>query len=334
MIIVPKSDPIIKDLNSYYLNIEKLIEHCRGELASGGIHFLSNTAEGLLLFDDIAVLGGVMEDKNGRISGPGAIASIISTLQNNNFTVTVYGIDPDIIHFWARLPEATPLHSDLSAEFTDLERLIAKMTSEKLTGFIDVSFANGQKSGILFFNDGNIVNCTCSWKAEGVDNRSGAMQQRLVQAVRKAPDGVFNVSRIPLHQRPILAPDTDATEKKAFKPAEPTLAMAQDLLLILEKTVKTHKKKQATVFNKLLRKKFITKAEKYDFLDPFSGEFEYADGTVHYNGSADIAQVLQGVIESAKELADEIGLLYEFVNNTEPWKEKYRSEASGQDIDL
>ncbi|MBI9083052.1 MAG: hypothetical protein JEZ11_05600 [Desulfobacterales bacterium] len=338
MIIVPKTDPIIKNLNSYYLNIERLIEHYRGELASGGIHFVSNTAEGILFFDDIALLGGVMEDKTGRISGTGAIASIIATLQNNNFTVAIYGIDPDIIHFWARLPEAIPLHSDLSAEFTDIERLIAKMSSEKLTGFIDVSFAKGGKNGILFFNDGNIVNCTCSWKADGVDNLSGATQQLLVQAVRKAPDGVFNVSRIPLEKAtqgvPEIVPDIDATEESASKAAEPTLAMAQDLLLILEKTVKTHKKKQATDFGKLLRKKFIKKAERYDFLDPFSGEFEYADGTIRYKGSAEIAQVLQGVIESAKELADELGLLYEFVNNTAPWKEKYASETSGADIDI
>ena len=151
MIIVPKASPVIKDLNSYYLNIERLIEHYRGELVSGCIHFASKTAEGILFFDDTALVSGVMEDKNGQINGPDAIDAIIHALQNNNFSVAIYGIDPDIIHFWSRLPEATPLHSDLSAEFTDLDRLIAKMRSEKLTGFIDVSFAKHKKKRHPFF---------------------------------------------------------------------------------------------------------------------------------------------------------------------------------------
>ena len=110
--------------------------------------------------------------------------------------------------------------------------------------------------------------------------------------------------------------------------------MAQDLLLILEKTVKAHKKRRAADFGKLLRKKFIEKAEQYDFLDPFSGEFEYADGTVRYKGSAGISVVVQGVVESAKELADELGLLYEFVKNAEPWKEKYAAAATKRHMDF
>lgn len=344
MVIVPKTAPVIGNLNSYYLNIDRFIEHFGGELASGGIHFVSNTAEGMLFFDDTALVGGVLEDKTGRIFGPRAVADIIENLKNNNFTIAVYRIGPDILHFWSHLANAKPLHSDLSAEFTDLGKLIAKMREERLTGFIDIATAADRHGGIVCFIDGNIIDCSGSWGpgSKPVDTVDGNLQMTL-EAIQREAGAVFNVCRVDLSQ---TAPRTDppppaadspkpkaAPEKKA-PAAEPTLDMIRDLLLVLEKTVKTHNRRKAPEFDKLLRKKFMQKADRYDFLDPFTAEFEYSDGAVRFNGSATTAELFQGVVESIKEMADDLGLLYEFLVNIEPWKEKYAAVTARRYLDI
>ena len=45
MIIVPKEEPAVENLNSYYLDIRKLIEHYQGEIGSACIHFEAPSAK-------------------------------------------------------------------------------------------------------------------------------------------------------------------------------------------------------------------------------------------------------------------------------------------------
>jgi hypothetical protein len=342
MIIIPRENPLIRDLNSYYLNIERLVEHYQGEMGSGGIHFKSATAEGMVFFDDTALISGLYADKAGQISGHQVIPQILDTLQNNNFKVSIYPIEPDKVHYWSKLSESTPLHTDLSAEFTDLDRLIAKMQSEKLTGYIDVSLGNGEKGGLICFETGAIIECSCSVDPNG-NSAPEAARDYLIQQSR-AEGGIFNVNRISLQHEgarieppPEAVPSSPPPDKQETPPATPTappIEMVRDFLLVFEKTVKTKKKRHAGNFDKLLRKKFMQKAEKYEFLDPFTAEFVYSAGVVNYSGSVGTDLLLQGVVESAKELAEELGILLDFINSLNPWREKYAAQMPVMDIEL
>ena len=44
MIIIPKEKPVVEKLNSYYLKLDRLLEHYRGELDSGCIYFYAPVA--------------------------------------------------------------------------------------------------------------------------------------------------------------------------------------------------------------------------------------------------------------------------------------------------
>ena len=67
MVVVPKEKPVISDLNSYYVDISKLIEHYQGEIGSGGIYFKSAHAKCVIFFDKDQILNGFFQDKNGEI---------------------------------------------------------------------------------------------------------------------------------------------------------------------------------------------------------------------------------------------------------------------------
>ena len=36
MVVIPKQQPVLENLNIYYLDVRKLLEHFQGEIGSGG----------------------------------------------------------------------------------------------------------------------------------------------------------------------------------------------------------------------------------------------------------------------------------------------------------
>ena len=64
MIIIPKEKPVIENLNSYYLDIKKLLEHCQGTTGSGGIHFVSPSSECVIFFDQDRIMNSTIQNKN------------------------------------------------------------------------------------------------------------------------------------------------------------------------------------------------------------------------------------------------------------------------------
>ena len=121
MIIIPKEIPIISDLNSYYLKIDKLFEHYQGIVDSGCMYFKSPSSEGVVYFDEENLINGVYQNKKKMIKGKKAIELLMGEANINNFLITLYEIIPERITFWANLTSAEDLYKDLSTEFTDLD---------------------------------------------------------------------------------------------------------------------------------------------------------------------------------------------------------------------
>lgn len=322
MIILPKEKPVIEGLNSYYLNIHRLIEHYQGELGSGGIHFHSPSAEGVIFFDKDELLSGLYQRRAGDLAkGDAAIEKLLEAVDELNFTLNVYAIDLEKVYFWANIPSAETIYRDLSTEFTDLDGLINKMMSEKLTGYIEVSIQEGKESGLLFFINGQIIGGSYSWN-QGELNGSPESRNELVRKTKES-GGSFHVSRI--------STTKEAAGSKqgpqAGTSTEEVLIPLQELLELFERTVRTGKFLKGD-FNTMLKKKFVEKADAFAFLDPFAGEFEYMDGKIRFQGEASPEEVFQGVTESVKELAQELGAWSRLSEEIGPWSEKYAGVLS------
>jgi len=319
MIIVPKEKPVIEHMNSYYLDIRKLIEHYQGEGKSGCIYFKSPSAEGVIFFDKNDLLSGAFQDKDGEIEGIDIIDRIIEASANNGFAVSVYYIEPDRIYFWSSLNNAEVLYKDLSTDFTDLNGLTKKMGSEKLTGYIKVSIDNGKEGGLIFFHDGQIVGCSCSWEKEKLKNTKADLE--LLTLKSKESGGIFNVKTISLKKRELFGHSENGIQKGISR----TNDMIQQLLFIFEEAVRKNNKID-TDFDILLKRKFVEKADEYGFLDPFALEFQYTGGKVRFTGNASDKQLSNGIAESVKELADDLGILPLLLNDLAAWKKKYSQE--------
>lgn len=349
-IIIPREKPVVRDLNSYYLNIDRLIEHYQGELATGAVYFKSPIAEGALFFDEDNLINGYyIEEKKGRLRGEAAIDQIKRVAGKNNFSVSVFQIPPERIYFWANLSNSKAIYRDLSSEFTDLEGLIKKMTDEKLSGYIDVKIGDGGESGFLFFYNGEAIGGALGNESDGLD-RSDDYKKSLIEMSRK-DGGKFTVRKISFtgpgsgakKEKPPVAHTSAAPIKKEPQPpkrikrpkAEPEriIAMLQELLNALEGIIASNKKLKAD-FNTLLNRKFSKKADAYPFLDPFAAEFKYASGKIVFTGKVRPSVLVASIVECVNEIAGDLGILILFRTGLSAWRNSFSYEIGVFDIEL
>ena len=325
MVVIPKQHPVLENLNVYYLNVKKLLEHFQGEIGSGGVYFKSHAAEGVIFFDQNELINGFFQDRDIKISGSEAIERLLAAGDNYNLTVNIYEIGAEEVYYWAGIPTAEKIYRDLSTEFTDLEGLIKKMSSEKLTGYIDVSISDGQETGLLFLMNGKMMGGAYSW-SNGSPSPSKKNRDLLVQKSKEL-GGSFNVCRIALNN----LEKNNEPDLEQQRPPQRVIAMLEELLAIFEKLVGS-KKKKSMDFQKVLRQKFVQHAERYAFLDPFAGEFEYFDQRIKYSGQTSDAHLVDGVFTIVKEMALELGLLSTLIEKLDSWSLKYAEDLAQFDI--
>ena len=325
MIVFPKNIPLIEGINSFYLNVGRFIEHFSGEVPTGVIHFQASKAEGVVFVDDHSILNGIYEDKSTALDGAEAVEHIISNTGENSFAVAVYEIEPEYVHFWSNLPNAEVIHNNLSTEFTDLKKLIIKMQTEKLTGYVEVTINGVDETGTVFLNMGNITGSLFPWNRKKLINSRQDME-KLIESSKKS-GGEFNVHQVKLvHNN--LADTLDTSEEttaSAEAGGEINIAIIEELLSIFEETFLANYKGKSD-FRTLLRRKFVEKADRYDFLDPFAAEFHYADGQIDYSGEAGTDVLARGIVECVKEIAEEVDIYYPLLKAIVPWTEQYAAE--------
>ncbi len=325
MVVIPKQQPVLENLNAYYLDVRKLLEHFQGEIGSGGVHFKSHASEGVIFFDQDQLLSGVFKDRHLTLAGDAAVERLMAADPAHNFHVNVYQIDLEEVYYWAGIPTAEKIYKDLSTEFTDLEGLIKKMSSEKLTGYIDISIGSGAQSGFIFLINGKIKGGTCSW-SNGAPSPSSEHQQLLIEKT-KEQGGTFNVCRIQLKNIQHISTLMAAKEETS----DNAIIMIEALLAIFEVVVSENSKKK-TDFQKLLKQKCVANADRFAFLDPFAGEFEYAGKKITFSGQVSDTDLVQGVVEVVKEMAHDLGLFSALLQNLELWSQEYAEELVYHDV--
>jgi hypothetical protein len=325
MVVIPKRQPVLENLNIYYLDVRKLLEHFQGEIGSGGIYFKSHAAEGVIFFDQDQLVSGFFQDKEISISGNDAVERLLAAGDEYNFSVNIYQIGPEEVYFWASIPTAEKIYKNLSTEFTDLEGLIKKMSAEKMTGYIDVTIGGGEENGLIFLINGKNMGGSYSW-GNGTPSPSKKNQNLLIQKTKER-GGIFNVCRIPFKN---TQTDRQPAALKQNKP-QAAIVMMEALLSIFEKVVHNKRKKKAD-FQKLLKQKFVENADRFSFLDPFAGEFEYAEQKITLSGRVSDRALVDGVVAVVNEMARELGLQSALIENLDSWSEEYADELAVYDV--
>ena len=315
MVIVPRGNPVFENLNSYYLDLRRLLEHYQGEMGSGGIYLKSPTAEGAIFFEAHELLGGTFENRDEKLAGKAAIERLLAPLPTENYQVSIYGVEPEEAYYWSSIPNAKRIYEDLSTEFTDLEGLIKKMSSERLSGYIEVSLNSELDGGFLFFRNGQVVGGYYFW-----EKNFSASKERQDLLLRKAKrsGGIFHVSRISVQTK-------EARETSKREPAPEVLGALEELLALLESFLTSNPAVKGD-FNTLLKKKFLDLADEYTFLDPFAGEFQYSGRKIRFASEAKDAELAKGLLVAVSGLVRDQGLNAPFKSRLEGWHQKHRKK--------
>lgn len=331
MIIVPDDKPVFTGLNTYYLDINKVLEHFRGSLGSGALYLRSNNdKEGVVFFDSDAILNSVFRNPSGEISGQSAIQEMIDQSYENNFSVSIYSLDKDKLLYWANILSADPIYNDLSSEFTDLEGLIKKQKMENLTGYISVNL--GQENAVLFFSSGELVGASYSWTNDEL-NETPEKLDEVFQMIKNygASLDVYQVR--PQREASVEWTDGEEIVAEETVASEEIYAMLEELLSILNRVVSKSKHINEGL-DTLLRKKFIDKTDKYPFLDPFAAELEFNEGKIYSYSNVEDVEVAQGIIESVKELVEEFEIKQILEKELGNWRSNYSGHLSELGVEL
>jgi len=315
MVIVPRGNPVFENLNSYYLDLRRLLEHYQGEMGSGAIYLKSPTAEGAIYFEAHELLGGTFENRGEKLAGKAAVERLLTPLPSENYQVSIYGVEPEEAYYWSSIPNAKRIYEDLSTEFTDLEGLIKKMSSERLSGYIEISLNSELDGGFLFFRNGQVVGGYYFWEKNF--NASRESQELLLRKAKRT-GGIFHVSKISVEPK-----QPKEVSKKGSTPE--VIAALEELLVLLE-TLFTSNQTVKADFNTLLKKKFLSMAEEYAFLDPFAGEFQFSGSKIRLASDVTDAELTKGLLVAVAGLMRDQGLNPALKGRLDGWLQKHRKK--------
>lgn len=166
--LTPRERPYLDGLNSYYLHLDKFIEHLQGEIGSGGIHCRSPYLELLIYFNENEIISTLLQEKGEKATSLPSFEIIRGSFYSANFSVKVYQLEAHAIFYWAQMPSFQRAKSALKSTEIPLPDLIFRLRQKQFSGFIEVELVNKADSGILFFNEGERVGGSYTWGRGGM----------------------------------------------------------------------------------------------------------------------------------------------------------------------
>ncbi len=320
MFVFPEDKPVIRGIRSIYVDMPRLVRYYRENVPSGCIHFQNHRAQGVLFFKDRSLIDGLFKQDDQWITGQKAMDQLSQTSSDVEFTIDVLEIPGSQMSFWAGVQSAEVIHANLSTEFTDLKKLIKKMSGEELTGYIEVRIEASEASGRIFFVAGKFMGGTYSWAGHRLSQEKEGVEKLIGRT--KTSEGLFTVYSVavPAPLRESEPPPSAVVDTgDGLKALEHLMALAQETITD-EKNIKND-------FPTLVRKKFVQFVDKYAFLDPFTAEFEYRNGKITYSGQSDENSLAAGLLDSLQSLMDDCGLSQEFSKKLSTWKAQHTAQT-------
>ena len=288
--ILPKGKRMYENLRTSFVDLNNMLLALKEEDFTGYIHLSFWDYEGVLFLESGEVVNAIEESKEGRRGGEEAVGNILHQAKvKKDGKIDVYILPSEMITLFASTITQEALYKDLSSDFTSLDKLIEKLRKEGHTGYVEISFFNGKGGGIIFFQDGDVIEAMVGM--EGEEIISG--QENLDKIVEKAQEAgaYFNVYRSSFEET-----RASFTETVQERDMETAIALMEDIMRDAERVLDSMAEGKGA-FVESFRRAQLDISEKYPFLDPFVGEFEYKDGKLQFLGDVPVKEFIKGVGE-------------------------------------
>jgi len=310
IIIIPKTEPVIQNLHSCYVDVRKLIEHYQGEIGCGGILLSAPAAEGAIFFDKDGLLDGAFKSAEQSLIGGTAVEHLAESGPASNFRISVFRLSARDVYYWASIPAAETYGRELIADAVDLDGLIDRLASERVSGY--VAATDGRREAALFLDKGRIIGGAFPWSGGDFSPMSGHPVQFVLWC--KNRKALCRVGRIPLS----LVNGGGAASARS---EADTFAMLEELIGQAEEVLTANRVQPG--FDRRLKQKLLAKAERFPFLDPFAGEFEFSNQKIQFSGDTPHRELVEALTETVTELAAEAGAEDLFRDRLAGWAERH-----------
>ena len=270
----PKDRTLYANLNTSFTSFEALLTDLQERKLTGYVEVTASGYTGTLLLSEGEIVNAQELTGDRRIAGPAAARGVTERALAKDGKINVYSAFPDVVLLLHRLMDSRPLYRDLTSAFTSLDRLIAKLRSDGLTGYVEVHVAEGEAAGVIYLAGGEPVESVFS-DGTTMTNGQDALNS-IVQAVNVS-GGSFNVF-VEAGQQAVAGVPAQSPAQEGYR-AE-LVAFWAEVLARAEATVDSVSKpgRFAMAFKEVL----VSRAVTYPFLDPFAAEFAYAGGHISF----------------------------------------------------
>jgi len=312
--LLPREKPFLSGLNSYYLDVEKFIQHLQGEIGTGCLYGKGSDQELMVYFDESDIVRSLTQNKGEHALASEQLDHVFAALRQRSFQVSVYYLDPDSIFFWGQLPAFRRAKGRLSSAKVSLPDLLFRLNTKNFSGFIEVDVQGRSDSAVLFFHQGQRRGGSYYWGTGGLspaDDDYNTLLAMLQKSGGFYSLGHFTDDPVAAPPLPAEAPPPSAETQEAAPVAKTARTLIEldqavnEFLAVFLKTAETRGDFEPLMELKL---KFIDFVSIYPVLDPYSaacvleqdGRVVFADDEAAKAGAEGIVDCAWMVIEEQK----------------------------------
>ncbi len=328
--LTPKEKPYLTGLNSYYLQIDKFIEHLQGEIGSGCLYCQAADQELLVYFDEQEILRSIIQTRGQQALSSDSTEPVLDSLTKKSFQVIIYYLDPNSIFFWGQIPPFKRGKAKLKSTDITLPDLVFRLRQKKFSGFIDVCIHKNNAQAVLFFHQGERKGGSYSWGKGGL-NPADDDYNRLL-GILQTNTATYDIGHF--KEEAAAGPEVAETSSPDVEDTPQYFsnldtAMEEFLAIYIQVTRKKLKVEPLVQ----LKQQFLDLMDTYPVLDPFNNQYELRDdGTVEFAANAPKEEIASAIVNCAWKAVEDLKLQKKFRAAVKKWD--YRSALEERGIDV
>lgn len=151
--IVPRGKPIHENLSTSYVNVAALLADLQVNEFTGYVAVEFWGYSGYVFLSRGQIVNAYEATETTIQRERQALDSLLSRAQARNGKVGFFQHPEEVIQAIAGIIDGEPVHRDLSSDFTNLEKLVAKLIKSGGVWYIEVRFEQEQGGGIIYILD-------------------------------------------------------------------------------------------------------------------------------------------------------------------------------------
>lgn len=326
--LIPKEQPHLVRLNSYFLHFEKFIEHLQGEIGSGCLYCQAVDKEILVYFDDLEIVRAVTQNSGQHAQVSQDLKAVLQILSGENFLITVYYLNSASIFYWGELPSFQRNRTEVTKDKITLPALATHFRKKTFSGFVEIAMEDQSESAILFFHQGERRGGSYSWGKGGL-SPFDKDYNHLLHSVETAETATFTIGHFIEEAASPTKPVPENTSENLnteFFLSDLETAIKEFLniyMLIIRKKIKTDPIIQ-------LKQNFLDSIKKFPLLDLFKHHFQLdSDGTIEFATGVDKKEITIGIIACTWTVINENKLEKKFRIAVGKWDYRAALEERG-----